>query len=117
MICSTCKFRSRPCEGFAKCFCDGDGRGELISLKLTTGICPKGYFSSPQELSGGPLKRENWPKSFRALCWIRSSHDVGIGDTIFRMLTVLGVEAIKETFGIACDCEAERNRLNQIYRY
>lgn len=117
MICSTCNFRRRPCSGFDSCFCDGDDLGQSILLKLKNGSCPKGYFSSPQELAGGPLKRENWPKSFRALCWIRSGQDVGIGDTIFRMLTVLGVEAIKETFGIACDCVAERNRLNQIYRY
>lgn len=91
------------------------------------GDCPKGYFTHPdppqaaqsQPQPPKPLPRSQWPDSIAAIADYREPEDKGIGDTIERGLSTMGLafKAMAKLAWGGCKCDARRASLNAIYPY
>lgn len=61
-----------------------------------------------------------WPLLIRGIARQRSEADVGVGDTVHRILSKMGgsqFEWVMKRLGIDCGCGDRRDWLNAVYKY
>ena len=128
--CHSC--RSARCAG--ACTCVGDSSGEIIQIKIASGVCPLGYFDTPpaymlERLTRGkatapatitPVPLDQWPMWALRLSRRRKPGDAGVGDTAQRKYARWGGEIYKRfmrKIGKSCGCNAAQASWNAMYPY
>jgi hypothetical protein len=80
---------------------------------------PKAVTKEASKTSGKTAK--DWPLFARAMRFFREPEDIGVGDTIARIIGPNRSHAFKEfyrkTFGKDCGCGNRQQRLNRLYPY
>lgn len=68
-----------------------------------------------------PLPPELWPKWAKALALLARAEDVGVGDTVFRVIGAANSAAFKAwylaAFGQSCGCAERQAEWNAKYAY
>lgn len=58
-----------------------------------------------------------WPAWAKALAKLRADGDVGVGDTVHRLVMGDQVEAMLRTLGVKCGCTDRRKWMNERFEY
>lgn len=58
-----------------------------------------------------------WPIWAKAIAQLRSEADIGVGDTVHRLVMGDQVETILQTLGVKCGCTDRRKWLNKKFAY
>ncbi|MCY2974645.1 MAG: hypothetical protein NTW52_08270 [Planctomycetota bacterium] len=104
-VCPICSFvfttEYEPCD----CFCEKAPK-DVTELHATATV------STP--------KPDPWPLLIRGIARQRIASDIGVGDTIQRILSKMGgtqFEWVMKRLGIDCGCGSRQDWLNAAYRY
>jgi hypothetical protein len=79
------------------------------------------YILATPETRGTPASLEQWPLWARTMYALRSPEDIGVGDTIERIIGKNNSQTFQEyyqkTFGRVCGCHGRKETWNLKYRY
>lgn len=141
-VCHQCAMRQRPFAG--ACACTVDGRDIMAHAKANycphpegprygDGKEPEGWSNVSIVLPSGwtmpaaipsvtivPVPRIQWPPVVRVVARLAKAGEVGIGDTVQRLLAGVGGEVFKtmaETIGVECGCGERQAAMNAKYPY
>lgn len=68
-----------------------------------------------------PIPEKDWPVWVKGVAKLRQEGEIGVGDTVHRLLTTLGVAWFWQQFMVKmlgnCNCEARRVALNARHPY
>ena len=128
MTCQGCDKSCRQAKGV--CPCSIDGHDILDHWRLNW--CPAGRFGTtttpinapsapPYTPPADPHDRSKWPTLAVWTANLARAGETGVGDTIHRLLSRAGAQAIAMAFtritGQACGCSDRQQRLNKLYPY
>ena len=82
------------------------------------GGCGKGSQSDPATAS--PVQRDRWPKWAAVVEGLSHPGEVGVGDTVHRLATVVGGEIFRRVMaaiGVPCGCDQRQELWNKTFPY
>jgi hypothetical protein len=130
-VCHRCPMMTTPCGGACPCKVDGID----IARHVVAGYCPHpegprfGTATRPSVWEPdppfvppppqAPVPLSEWPLLVRAVAKLRTPDDIGVGDTVKRM--IVGGDTFEAWYerltGKSCGCADRRARLNFDYPY